>query len=467
MTSRLGVSLILAIVAAAGGATSGLSAGEPDWPLLGAIKPRSAAEVSSSTWSIGGETLDRDFAVYANYKSYLGRLGAKGIRLQAGWAKCEKQPGVYDWAWLDAIIDDALARGVRPWVETSYGNAIHPGGGGTGLAGGLPTSPEALAAWDNWVRALVRRYKDRVDQWEVWNEPDIGKANSPEQYAALFLRTAEIIRAEQAEARIYALGLAGNMAFAEKFLEQVKQQGKLGLIDAVTIHGYPRNPDDTSNIDRLRAIIARTGREIEVRQGETGAPSKFQESFALSKIAWSENTQAKWDLRRMLAHHGRGVAFSLFSISDMHYRRGGGLEMNYKGLLATNADQTIARPKLAYFAAQRVFTIFDDSLKRVRGFACRASIDDTIAAFGYAGKQGGHLVAIWLSGAPPAESNAATPADLVFTGVRFDEPVYADLLTGKVYALPNAAGGSSFRQVPLHDWPILIADRALVPLDPR
>ncbi len=55
----------------------------------------------ASSWSIGGETLDRDFAVYNNYKKYLGPLGAKAIRLQAGWAKCEKTQGVYDWAWLD------------------------------------------------------------------------------------------------------------------------------------------------------------------------------------------------------------------------------------------------------------------------------------------------------------------------------------------------------------------------------
>ena len=70
--------------------------------------------------------------------------------------------------------------------------------------------------------------------------------------------------------------------------------------------------------------------------------------FALSKLPWSENTQAKWDLRRMLAHHGKGVPFNLFTISDMHYRQNGSLQMNYKGLLATNPDQTIAYAKPAY-----------------------------------------------------------------------------------------------------------------------
>lgn len=82
-----------------------------DLPVIGRLATRAASEIASSPWSIGGETLDRDFAVYEHYKRYLGPLGAKAIRLQAGWAKCERQPGVYDFAWLDAIVDVALPRG--------------------------------------------------------------------------------------------------------------------------------------------------------------------------------------------------------------------------------------------------------------------------------------------------------------------------------------------------------------------
>ncbi len=67
----------------------------------------------------------------------------------------------------------------------------------------------------------------------------------------------------------------------------------------------------------------------------------------------------------------------------------------------------------------------------------------------------------------PAESNATTLVDLEFRGVQFTDPVYADLLTGKVYALPQPADGSTFRQIPLYDSPILIADKAALPLDTK
>ena len=93
-------------------------------PVLGKVTPRAAKDVVSSPWSIGAETIDRDFTVYENFKKYLGPLGAKGVRLQAGWAKCEKVKGVYSWEWLDVIVNDAVAQGTRPWREFNYGNTI-------------------------------------------------------------------------------------------------------------------------------------------------------------------------------------------------------------------------------------------------------------------------------------------------------------------------------------------------------
>src|SRR5690606_18461686 len=112
--------------------------GPDGYERLGVLNGKSAAEIKSSTWSIGGETLDRDYADYQSYKEYLGPLGAKRIRLQAGWAKTEKKQGEYDFTWLDDIIDDAINQGVQPWLCLSYGNPIYAGGGEPKLGGGLP-----------------------------------------------------------------------------------------------------------------------------------------------------------------------------------------------------------------------------------------------------------------------------------------------------------------------------------------
>ncbi len=59
----------------------------------------------------GCECLDRDFASFEEYREFLPPLGIRKIRLQAGWAKCEKVRGVYDFKWLDDIVDWVIAPG--------------------------------------------------------------------------------------------------------------------------------------------------------------------------------------------------------------------------------------------------------------------------------------------------------------------------------------------------------------------
>ena len=174
---------------------------------IGQIRPRSANEIAGSPFTLGCEVLDRDFANYDEYKEYIVPLGIKTIRLQAGWAKTEKVPGKYDFAWLDHIIDDAVGRGLNILLETDYGNPAYPGGGGPDLAGGFPESEEALAAWDRWVEAMSRRYGGKVRDWAMWNEPDcFGKTVS--QIVDFNIRTMKIIRRIIPNARIAGLSLA-------------------------------------------------------------------------------------------------------------------------------------------------------------------------------------------------------------------------------------------------------------------
>jgi GH35 family endo-1,4-beta-xylanase len=129
------------------------------------------------------------------YKEYLPYLGIKKIQLQGGWAKTEKQKGIYDFPWLDHIIDDALARGLNPWLEASYGNPLY-NNGDKEIGNSISQTEETLVARDHWVEAIVSRYKDKVTEWEIWNEPDgttKEKAfNTTEHITEFNIRTAEM-----------------------------------------------------------------------------------------------------------------------------------------------------------------------------------------------------------------------------------------------------------------------------------
>ena len=173
------------------------------WKLLGTIQPRSVGEIpAGQNWALGCETLCRDYIYWDTYKDYVVPLGIKTIRLQGGWAKTEKVQGVYDFAWLDYVIDDALSKGLEIWLETDYGNPIYEGAGTADLGAGFPTSEAGLAAWDRWVEALATRNRDKVKKWAMWNEPDIGVSKTPRMIAEFNMRTAGIIKRVIPDARI-------------------------------------------------------------------------------------------------------------------------------------------------------------------------------------------------------------------------------------------------------------------------
>ena len=439
----------------------------PGLRQIGAIAPRSADEISGSNWMLGCETLDRDFADYQQYKDYIVPLGIKTIRLQGGWAKTEKVKGVYDFKWLDTIIDDARVRGMNVLLETGYGNSIYEGGGGWDLAGGFPTSAEALAAWDRWVEAMATRYKGKVCDWAMWNEPDINKKHKPADIVAFNIRTAEIIRRVIPDARIAGLSLASSSPkLLESCLKVMAAEEKVDLFTWFIYHGYDYNPDKTyANVEALKATLAKYSTKARMRQGENGCPSETATKFALSRHPWTEASQAKWDARRMLGDLGRDVESSVFTICDFNHI---GREINRKGLLRATADKQVVKIKLAYYTVQNVAAVFDDSLERIADPAIEVRQTTSTACFAYRSKMTGqNIIALWENGAIPGDSFATRPAEVRVKGLAIKDPVWVDMVSGRIYEIPadriKAENGVTvFKDIPLYDAPVLIAEKAAI-----
>jgi hypothetical protein len=396
-------------------------------------------------------------------------LGVKKARLQGGWAKTEKRKGVYNFVWLDEIIFDMNDQGVEPWMCLCYGNSLYAGGGGVRLGAQIPKSGDSLRAWTQWVRAMVRRYMDIIDEWEIWNEPNLRQSNASRDYARFMLHTAGQIREIQPEAKILAMSTAGvDTKFVREVLEIAKQQNELDLIDQVTYHPYTKNPDTSyPAVEKLRRTISEFSSQITIRQGENGCPSMRRKTKALRGYDWTEVSQAKWALRRLLGDLGRDLESSYFAIMDMKYPD----EMNAKGLLKSRKDQTVEYAKPAYYAVQNLASVFDDQLQRVKDFDYKADTMKSISAFAFKNaKTGFHVMAVWLDGDIPSDGAAKMKVNLTCSKVLIKNPVYVDLREGAVYAIPERNvrfddEKSIFKGIPVYDSPILIADRANLNMD--
>lgn len=439
-------------------------------PVVGKLIPRKATDVKASRLGIGCEVLDRDYACYDSYKEYLGRLAVKHARFQSGWAKTEKQKGLYDFIWFDNIIDDCLSRGIQPWICLCYGNTLYPGGGGIDLGGGLPSTPEACKAWANYVSALVSRNKDKVFEWEIWNEADLRKQTTAENYASLFVLTAETIRKIQPRAKITALAVAhygsesGN-AFVSSFFEYLKVRGKLSLVDCVTFHGYPDNPDHGLEAQNaLFRIVKQYKEDIVFKQGETGSPSTHGSSGALSKYPFTELSQAKWDLRRALFHLARNIEFNLFSLSEFSYPVKG---LNTKGKLKINPDLSVAYPKQSFFAYQNLSSVFDTTLTSVSNtpYVIQSGLETSLYIFKDS-DTGTSAFTYWEKADAVSETLDIHTAVLDISGINLKEPVLLDIRTGIIYEVPvtsfSSSGTKTTVQLPIYDSPLLFCDKILL-----
>lgn len=448
-----------------------------DMERIGTLRPRSVAEIGDSNWTIGCETLDRDFADFEQYKIFLTPLGIKTIRLQGGWAKCEREKGRYDFAWLDRIIDYACSQGLNVLLETGYGNPIYNGGGGKDLMGGFPTSDEALSAWDAWVEAMAERYKGRVRDWAMWNEPDIGEPKkSVEDIVAFNLRTAKIIKRIIPDSRIAGLSLAKNDPDRlEKYLQAMGEG--VALFDWFIYHGYAPAPESSyENVEKQKAVLKKYSRTAKMRQGENGCPSEMAFKFTLKGISWSEYSQAKWNMRRMLGDLGHDVESSVFTICDFNHI---GKEMNLKGLLRADRRHNVIAIKRAYYAVQNVAGVFDGTLTRVpesnykQGFGTK---DASITSYEYRKNTGERLFVFWVHGKDmaferPGDSFETRPAVFMSTGEPLKDPVWVDLLSGRVYAFPMdrvvVSGPDEIRylDVLVYDSPCVLTERSALEID--
>lgn len=454
--------------------------------FLGRVK--NCEEIRESNWLLGCETLDRDYADYDAYREYLKPLGIRYLRFQGGWAKTEKIKGHYNWEWMDHIVEDAVERGFAPWIQTGYGNPLYPRAGGENLGAGMPLSETGQAAYEKWVRAMVERYCSRVRDWEVWNEPNFGDntVNTPETAAEFNFRTAAIIREIQPDARISALALGHiDLEYAERFFRYLNEKNGCGLFHNVTYHDYVYNPDSNQlQVFRLRQIVEKYAPGLILRQGENGAPSERNAGGALADFDWTETAQAKWDLRRMLENLGNDIQCSVFSIAEMQYRGNGPIQKkNTKGLLETDTENRVIRPKTAYYAVQNTTAVFDDTLERLRGVGFTHNIscadgdqywvntDRSIAVYGYR-KKGSEkrIYTIWNPEGIPKDSSEFIKRELVFHNSDFEEPVLVDLLTGNVYEIDEKnwkkeGKQDRFFEIPVYDSPILLAEKCLIPVE--
>lgn len=252
-------------------------------------------------------------------------------RFIRGWEW--KSPGKYDFSYSDEVVDEALKRGSKvmfcfdrvpkSWDEDPDSKVFN------------------LAHFREHLTTLVRRYKDKVDFWEVLNEPNSGHhadtlgtgTERAKNYVTILKEAHKIIRQEDPDGKI--VGVSGCPGF-EVWTEQVLAAGGAPYFDIVSVHNYRPAPIQGSArenpIGRVRDALARYGKEAPIWNGEfgfllpprneKGRPMSEQEIMDFYKVQvnrkyglsfintympiWTEDVIAAWTIQTILLDLGDG-----------------------------------------------------------------------------------------------------------------------------------------------------------------
>ena len=431
---------------------------------LGWVATQPSSPQETWRWSVGCETLDRDFANFQNYKTYFHELGIGFARIQSGWARTEKQKGVYDFAWLDSIVDGLIEQGVRPWMCLCYGNPIY--GSEIDLGAKMISGKETMKAWEDYVYATVKHYGGKVALWEVWNEPDLVKhANAASMYGNMLSTAMKGIKRADKKARIAAFGLAHawNTAFVTTALDVVKKDGRINDLDMVTYHAYYPNPDDAApHMALLDKTVKAYNPNIRLMMGESGCPSILEWGHAMNGVEWDEYAQAKWDLRRMCVDFKADIPTSVFTMVDLQYQS----MLQSFGLVRMNLLKEPVYKRPAFYAVQHLANIITPDIMPDTTLKASSSSARYINHVGLSrrGKTIGAVV--WFCDRRPGNSLQTEPVTLQLKGIDIKTPVLVEPITGKVYELKhniyrgaNYDGTLKIADLPMWDSPMIIIEK--------
>jgi polysaccharide biosynthesis protein PslG len=191
-----------------------------------------------------------------------------GLRLWdngTAWSQIETVKGRYNWALLDRSVANAEKHGMKNILlvlgSTPTWNAkeIVPG---DYPVPGAASPPKSLAAWDAFVKAVVSRYKGRINAYQVWNEASLAMfwSGSPEKMAELTKRAYDIIKAEDPKATVVAASTTVRLEgafnrFFPRYLAALKDLG--WPVDVLAAHMYPASKGTTD--ERAAFITQVTG----------------------------------------------------------------------------------------------------------------------------------------------------------------------------------------------------------------
>lgn len=345
----------------------------------------------------------------------------------------------------DALFTRLAENGVAiTYVLTFWDKEAWPGGVGANC----PRFKEEaeIQRYLDFARFIVGRFKDRVQTFEIWNEPN--RQACPQwievaDYVNLVRRAAPVIRQENPQARI-VVGATSYLGEPEsrEYLFGVLASDAMPLVDVVSWHPmYGASPEfDSAYYERYPAVV----RAIK----DLAAANGFEGEYEADELTWftsdglfwdgwsrrySDVVAAKYQARAILTHLGMDVTVGVGS-ALMFDTSWVSIPATIRNLCTLLAGAEAAELPIEIETGAREVVSYDFALPG-----------------------GEYLVAVWLDRAA-VEGDPGESADLAFPGFSAGRVTAIDVLNGFEQELlaSEEEGRLVVRRLLIRDYPLLL-----------
>lgn len=247
------------------------------------------AQCSSQTVS------PRFFGMHVNRVEHWPALAFGAVRgANVSWRAINPARGYYNWHELDRFVGMAQEEGVQysyVFLATPQWAASDPKQPCYAGPVGCASPPANLTDWDTFVKAVVQRYRGRIQSYEVWNEPNDPHfwTGSVEQMLAMAQHAYRIIHSTDPSAQVISPSpTSSRLGPPQKWLEEFLKAGGGDYADIIGFHGYtgsPRAEGIVPVVEQIKQVMTEHGqssKELWDTEGGWGQDNVLSDNDARS-----------------------------------------------------------------------------------------------------------------------------------------------------------------------------------------
>jgi hypothetical protein len=307
---------------------------------------------------------------------------------------------------------------------------------------------EEIQRYLDFVQFIVHHFKDRIQYYEIWNEPELTdpagdytiQSIEVEDYINLVERAVPVIKEEYPEAKI-VVGGTGYLLFSDShdYLFSILRSDVMPLVDVIEWHPmYGTSPEYDEEYYYNYPSLVQEIKDVASAHGFKGEYEGNELSWVISEAplpgqpSYSETICAKYYARGIVMHLGMDVTTSQF-----YY--------------VPNSGQ----PVRIVHTIQNLCTIMAGN-KPINISIKIESEATNIRSYSFSLSNGDKLIALWTDGVA-VDNDTGVNADLTIQGIISEDVTGIDALNGYQQSLTtsNENGNLIIQDLIVRDYPVI------------